>query len=173
MGVDIRADIKRLIKDSGISVRGLSIKSGVRRQSIMRFFSGGSIHTDNLQKIVAALGYEFSIVKKNEDVSFEKRLKVDRAKLKKFCKENGIASVFLFGSVLRSDFTKESDIDVIIKMGKPITFFELAEIEAGLQKLLGTKHRLDIVTEEGISPLIRDDVERQKEALYNEAAKKV
>lgn len=166
--MDIRNEINRVIKDSEISIRQLSIQSGVRRQSIMQFLAGGNIHIDNLQKMAAFFGYELSLAKK--DVIFGKRIKIKMPQLGQFCKDNGISSVSLFGSVLRSDFRKDSDIDVMIKIKKPITFFELADIENGIKKIFGTRHKLDIVTEEGVSPLIRSEIERTKEVIYDEAA---
>jgi len=136
----------------------------------MQFLSGGNIHINNLEKLVSSLGCKITLTKNNTLLPFEKKIRIDKLKLVQFCKEKGISSLFLFGSVLRNDFKEESDIDVMIKFKRPITFFELSDIEEGLKKLFNTKHRLDIVTEEGISPLIREEVEKLKEVLYDEAA---
>lgn len=136
----------------------------------MRFLAGGNIHIDNLEKIAAALGYKFALFKIDNVRVFEKRLHIDKSKLARFCKNNDIESVSLFGSVLRDGFSKESDIDVMIKIKKPVTFFELSDIEDGLRKIFGTKHKLDIVTTEGLSPFIKSEIEKSKEILYDEAA---
>ena len=60
-----------------------------------------------------------------------------------------IASISLFGSIVRDDFTAESDIGIIVdfknKMG--IEFITLAdELEHGLN------HRVDLVSRGGIKP---------------------
>lgn len=136
----------------------------------MQFLAGGNIHIGNLEKIISTLGYDCALVKTGNIKPFEKRLRVDRKKLTRFCKDNDIASVSLFGSVLRNDFSKDSDVDVMIRIKKPITFFELADIEDGLKKILNTKHKLDIVTDEGLSPLIKLEVEKSKEVIYAETA---
>jgi len=38
---------------------------------------------------------------------------IDNEALEKFCRENGIRKLSLFGSVLRDDFKPESDIDIL------------------------------------------------------------
>ena len=136
----------------------------------MQFLSGGNIHIDNLEKLAVALECEL-VISRNKGASLlGSRLSIDKKKLERFCKKNGVSSVALFGSVLREDFKKGSDIDVMIKMKRPVNFFELADVEAGLKDIFNTKHKLDIVTEEGLSHLIRPDVERSKEVIYEEAA---
>ena len=168
--MNLREEIKQLMAKSKTSTRQLSLACGVRRQSIMRFLSGGNIHIDNLEKLLSALGKKLSLSKDSGVRPFEKRLLVDRAKLARFCEKNGIASVAIFGSVLRRDFKKNSDVDLVIKLKRPVTFFELADIEEGLAQLIGNGHKLDIVTEEGLSPLIKEEVDKLKEVLYVEAA---
>lgn len=58
-----------------------------------------------------------------------------------------IASLGLFGSVVRDDFTENSDIDIIVDFNKPIgiEFVTLAdELEAKLN------HKVDLVSRGGI-----------------------
>ena len=42
------------------------------------------------------------------------RLQVDSEKLKQFCQSNLIAELAVFGSILRDDFSSNSDVDVLI-----------------------------------------------------------
>jgi predicted nucleotidyltransferase len=44
---------------------------------------------------------------------------IDRTALAEFCRARGIARIDLFGSVVRDDFTPESDIDVMIDFISP------------------------------------------------------
>lgn len=166
--MSLRNGIKELIKVSSISIRQLSIKSGVRRQSIMHFLSGGNIHIENLEKIVFTLGYGVEL--KASKSLLAQRIPVAQKKLADFCKKNGISFFAIFGSVLRKDFNKGSDIDIMVKFAKPVTFFELADIEEKLKKLLQTKHKLDIVTAKSVSPLLVDEINKKCEVLYEEAA---
>ena len=55
----------------------------------------------------------------------------------------------LFGSIVRPDFTPESDIDIIVDFGQPIGI-EFIELANELEKLLGRK--VDLVSRAGIRP---------------------
>ncbi len=43
------------------------------------------------------------------------RIDIPEDKVAEFCRRNGIQCLSLFGSVLRDDFTPESDIDVLVE----------------------------------------------------------
>ncbi len=40
---------------------------------------------------------------------------IDRSRIAEFCQANHIRKLALFGSVLRSDFTTDSDVDVLVE----------------------------------------------------------
>lgn len=65
----------------------------------------------------------------------------------KLLKAYPIKTLGLFGSVVRNDFTSESDIDVIVEFTKPvgIEFIELAE---DLEKLF--QRKVDLVSRKGL-----------------------
>jgi predicted nucleotidyltransferase len=58
-----------------------------------------------------------------------------------------VNSIGLFGSVVRSDFTEKSDIDIIVDFTKPIgiAFIDLADL---LEKELNRK--VDLVSKKGV-----------------------
>jgi len=173
--MDIRSEIKGTMDSLGLSIRQLSLKSGVRRQSIMHFLKGGNIHLGNLEKVLATLGYELSFSKKRaatgkSKTSLQRRIFASEEGIKMFCKERGITYLAVFGSVLRGDFNKGSDIDVLINFDRPVSFFELEEIEAGLKSLFKTDHKLDVLTINSVSPLIKDEIDSNLEVLYEKAA---
>lgn len=172
--MDIRGQIKTIIDSEKLSIRQLSLKSGVRRQSIMRFLGGGNIHINNLERILKTLGYDLKLVKvifsPKTDKLLQKRLQYSEASLSRFCRDNNIKSLSVFGSVLRSDFNKSSDIDLLIEFKRPIDFFEFASIEADLQKIFKTGHNLDVVTIKSVSPLLVEEITKNREVLYEEAA---
>ena len=60
-----------------------------------------------------------------------------------------VNSIGLFGSIVRADFTSESDIDIVVDFSEPIgiEFIDLAE---DLEKLLDRK--VDLVSKAGIRP---------------------
>jgi predicted nucleotidyltransferase len=60
-----------------------------------------------------------------------------------------VNSIGLFGSIVRTDFKPESDIDIVVDFSRPIgiEFVDLAEL---LEKLLNRK--VDLVSRAGIRP---------------------
>ncbi|MCW6038782.1 nucleotidyltransferase family protein [Spirulina subsalsa FACHB-351] len=71
--------------------------------------------------------------------------------------KHGAYNVRVFGSVVRGEDTPESDIDFLIDYDlEKITPWFPGGLLMDLQDLLGRK--VDVLTEQGISPLIREQV---------------
>lgn len=83
-----------------------------------------------------------------------------------FCRKNGIAKLSLFGSVLRDDFTPQSDVDVLVEFeaGQRVGYFRLQDLEDHLSQLLG--RRVDMNTAASLSTYFRDEVVREARDLY-------
>ena len=75
-----------------------------------------------------------------------------------------ISKIFLFGSFLHGSESDDSDIDLIIDLFEPVSFFQLYDIQETLEKELGVD--VDLVTPQGLSHFIRDDVLHEAELLY-------
>jgi predicted nucleotidyltransferase len=43
------------------------------------------------------------------------KVSVDQERLAKFCRQNGVRRLAIFGSALRDDFGQDSDVDVLIE----------------------------------------------------------
>ncbi|MFH1829813.1 MAG: nucleotidyltransferase domain-containing protein [Pseudomonadota bacterium] len=171
--MDLRTHIRKLIDEQGLSVRALSERSGVRRQSIAAFLADANLHLENLVKVLAALGQGLKITpltSAKAASAIEKRFPVSRKALGKFCRGHGIRMFALFGSILRPDFKDGSDIDILIEFKKPVSLFELARIEEELKALIRTRHQLDVVTPGSLSPHLKDEILKGREVLYEEAA---
>lgn len=71
-----------------------------------------------------------------------------------------------FGSVLRTDFSSESDIDVLVDLerGAPVGLFEFAGMQEELSTLLG--RRVDLFTPASLSPNVREHVLATAEVIY-------
>jgi predicted nucleotidyltransferase len=56
-----------------------------------------------------------------------------------YCERRGIVELALFGSVLRDDFSEDSDIDVLVTFADDVTYsmFQLIPIIDELEALLG------------------------------------
>lgn len=75
-----------------------------------------------------------------------------------------IRRVSLFGSQVRGDAKKDSDIDLLIEVDRPMGALEFVSIELFLSKELGTK--VDLVEPDALSKYFRDDVLKEAEVLY-------
>jgi hypothetical protein len=85
-------------------------------------------------------------------------LKKNLPALKRF----GVKSLALFGSMARNEATPSSDIDILVVFKSSPTFDQYIETRFFLEDLLGCK--VDLVTQEGLKPLVRAEVE--KELVY-------
>ncbi|MEK7137855.1 MAG: nucleotidyltransferase family protein [Patescibacteria group bacterium] len=75
-----------------------------------------------------------------------------------------IRRVALFGSQVRGEAKKNSDIDLLIEVDRPMGALEFVSIELFLSKELGT--RVDLVEPDALSRYFRDDVLQEAEVLY-------
>jgi predicted nucleotidyltransferase len=81
--------------------------------------------------------------------------------LKEHChefKRFGVVSVSVFGSVARDEASDVSDVDVLAKFERPLTFRRFMDFRFYLEDLLGMK--VDLVTERGLRERVRPQVER-------------
>lgn len=78
--------------------------------------------------------------------------------IKVFCKKNHITKLSLFGSALRGDLTKESDIDLLVEFHpKHIPgLIKFSGMENELSKLL--KRKVDLKTPQDLSIYFREEV---------------
>ena len=91
------------------------------------------------------------------------------AAMAEFCRRNHIKKLALFGSVLRSDFRPESDVDMLVEFdeGVSVGMIRLGTIEAELSDLVG--RRVDLNMADCLSPYFRDEVLKEATAIYDAA----
>ena len=65
----------------------------------------------------------------------------------------GIKRLKIFGSYVEGKQKEASDVDIVVEFETPPTLLELVRIEEELSRILGVK--VDLLTEEGMSPYIR------------------
>jgi len=73
------------------------------------------------------------------------RIELPMKQIEEFCRKYGVEEFSLFGSVLRDDFSPESDVDVMLKF-KPnhgFTFDNTPDIQEELEKMFG--RRVDVI----------------------------
>ena len=86
-----------------------------------------------------------------QEVIHEKREDIERIAIK-----HGARNVRMFGSAARGEEMPDSDIDLLIDVGPDTTSWFPAGLILELEELLGC--RVDVVTERGLDPEIRDHV---------------
>lgn len=79
-----------------------------------------------------------------------------RDRVLEVAQRHGVTSIRVFGSVARGDETAESDIDFLVTTGPTVSPWFPARLILDLEELLG--RHIDIVTEPGLNPHIRDQV---------------
>ena len=95
------------------------------------------------------------------------RIDIPKDSLQTFCKRHHIKKLALFGSVLRSDFRPDSDIDVLVEFepGHTPGLIRLAEMELELSELFDGR-AVDLRTPEDLSRYFRSDVVAEAEVQY-------
>ncbi|HAM49204.1 MAG TPA: nucleotidyltransferase [Nitrospiraceae bacterium] len=73
-------------------------------------------------------------------------------------KKLSVKKIGLFGSYVRGEQKKRSDIDLLVEFEQP-TFDNFMDLVFSLEKYLGKK--VDIVTEGSLSPYIRPYIEKE------------
>ncbi|MBU8921155.1 MAG: nucleotidyltransferase family protein [Bacteroidales bacterium] len=90
-------------------------------------------------------------------------LKEKRENVLEVAHRHGVTSMRVFGSVARGEDSAESDIDLLVTTGPHVSPWFPAGLILELEQLLG--RHIDIVTEPGLNPLLRDQVLTEAVAL--------
>jgi hypothetical protein len=85
-------------------------------------------------------------------------LRQHRAEVLRLAAKHGATEVRVFGSVARGEADEESDVDLLVRLAPGRSLFDLGGLLVDLEDLLG--RRVDVVTERGLRPRIRDRVLR-------------
>ena len=81
------------------------------------------------------------------------------------CRRYQVASLKVFGSVARGEEHQDSDIDILVQFVHPVSLLTLVRLERELSDLFGRK--VDLLTEQALSPYIRDAVIASAQEIYN------
>jgi len=77
--------------------------------------------------------------------------------------KHGARNVRVFGSVARGEARPDSDVDFLVDMEPGRTLFDMGGLLMELRDLLGLQ--VDVVTEHGLKPRIRERVLKEAELL--------
>lgn len=79
-----------------------------------------------------------------------------RAAILRICAAHGCGNVRVFGSFARAEAGPGSDLDLLVDITGPTTQWWPGGLKEELEQLLG--RRVDIVTERGLNPWVKDSV---------------
>lgn len=93
------------------------------------------------------------------------RIPIPQDRIEDFCRRHHIRRLALFGSVLRDDFTDESDVDVLVEFEPEyVPGFAFLDMEDELSEILHRK--VDLNTPLSLSRYFRDEVLQEAEVRY-------
>ncbi len=86
-----------------------------------------------------------------------------RAEIREIAARYGIERVRIFGSMARDDANTDSDVDLLVSLPRGKSGLALGGLLMDVQDLLN--RRVDVVTEGGLHPALRDRVLREAQPL--------
>ncbi len=96
-------------------------------------------------------------------------IQISQSKITEFCQRHSIRKLSLFGSVLRDDFSPNSDIDVLVEFAPDKTpGFAIVTMQQELSHILGGR-TVDLRTPQELSRYIRDRVLNEALVQYVQA----
>lgn len=78
--------------------------------------------------------------------------------------EAGVTRSALFGSVVRGEARKDSDIDILVDLPSGKTLFDLAGLKIKLEESL--EREVDLITYNSIDPMLKDSILNNQFILY-------
>lgn len=88
-------------------------------------------------------------------------------RIESFCRKWGVEELALFGSVLRDDFSPESDVDVLVTFapGAQLSLMDFVEMKEELAEIL--HRRVDLVSKGGLrNPFRRHEILNTRQIVY-------
>jgi predicted nucleotidyltransferase len=68
----------------------------------------------------------------------------------------GVDSIELFGSYVRAEQTKKSDLDILIAFSKPYNLWELLDVKEFQTKKM--RMNVDLVPKDSVKPMLKDQI---------------
>lgn len=90
-------------------------------------------------------------------------IRANRDEILRIAKLYGARDLRLFGSVSRHEDKPDSDIDILVRLESGKSLLDLVALKQDLEELLGC--RVDVVTEDAVSPYIREQILKEASSL--------
>jgi predicted nucleotidyltransferase len=92
-------------------------------------------------------------------MGIEEILKEKREEILRIAARHGASNVRVFGSIARGEADAQSDVDLLVELERGRSLLDHAALMLDLESLLG--RRIDIATERGLKPQIREHILRE------------
>lgn len=99
------------------------------------------------------------------------KIDVSQDKIAEYSRRHRIRRLAIFGSALRADFDKDSDIDILVEFEPDHVpgLFGIARMERELSTLLGGR-KVDLRTPQDLSRYFRQQVVQEAETYYERSS---
>ena len=94
----------------------------------------------------------------------KKEIENIRKKVVPILKKNGVLKAGLFGSVVRGEEKRRSDIDILVKFPKGKSLLDLVGLKLELEETL--RKKVDIVTYNSIYHLLKEKILNEEVRIY-------
>jgi len=101
--------------------------------------------------------------RREETMDIAQILETKKEDILQIAAKHGARNVRVFGSVARGEARPDSDVDFLVDMEPGRTLFDMGGLFMELRDLLGLQ--VDVVTEHGLKPRIRERVLKEAELL--------
>lgn len=98
-------------------------------------------------------------MKHNENKELKKNIGIINSYGEILRKEYNVRNIGIFGSIASGEFSKNSDIDIMVEFSRPVGFFRFMQLEYFLTKVL--KRKVDLVSKKALKPAIKKEVFRE------------
>ncbi len=83
-------------------------------------------------------------------------VQIKREEILRIAAQHGATRIRVFGSIARGEARPDSDVDLLVRMERGRSLFDLVGLWQDLEELLGRK--VDVISEGGMSPYIRERI---------------
>jgi predicted nucleotidyltransferase len=90
-------------------------------------------------------------------------LKEKREEILEIARRHGAYNVRVFGSVARGEANEDSDVDILVEIERGRTLIDLVALDEELELIFDRK--VQVVTDDGISPYLKDSIISEAVAL--------
>ncbi len=87
-----------------------------------------------------------------------------QSKISPILNEYGVTYAAVFGSIARGESSPKSDVDILVRLGKPLGMFSYMALINSLENSLGRK--VDLVTEKSLNKFVRPYVLPELKTIY-------